>query len=256
MSFPSFNSSSPFLLLGSAQYVNNYIKLSFKENQAGYAFISTPIQLLKDFNSSCQVAHFNVTFSFFIRQGSSPFSSGITFQILASNSPIGRFNDFNSYGASLGMGTVGGMYVPGMLAVEFDTYKDDYFGDIDNNHVGIDLSFSPRSVLSVSLSAKSPKINLTDSKQKYAWVDYDGFTNVLYVYVSSSNVKPASAVLSYSGNLCQILRPDNCVHCRTITSAYFGFTGTTSSYYQSNDILQFKINTTWPVINPNAGTFL
>ncbi|CAN0909550.1 L-type lectin-domain containing receptor kinase S.4 [Linum grandiflorum] len=82
-----------------------------------------------------------------------------------------------------------------ILAVEFDTVQDFEFGDINDNHVGIDLD-GLRSNKSVPAD-----LNLKSGKPIQAWIDYDSSRNRLEVRLAPSSVKPKSPILSFDVDL-------------------------------------------------------
>ncbi|KAI3686078.1 hypothetical protein L1987_79748 [Smallanthus sonchifolius] len=79
------------------------------------------------------------------------------------------------------------------LAVEFDTNFDKPFGDINDNHVGID-SDSVISVASVDLT--SIGIDLKSGKPINSWIEYNSSQNVIQIWVGYSDTKPDSPVLA------------------------------------------------------------
>lgn len=244
ISLPTFNSYSPMYLFGASQLAGNSIKMNFMPWQVGHAFLSNPIQLLRDSNTSCQSATFNVSFAFNVQNGTNPLADGFTFQIVSSNTPLGRRSHGDNAGGNLGLRLGGDVVRPGMIAVEFDNYNNGYEnGDLDDNHVAVDVDFTQYSVYSIN--ANSFKIDLRDGKPKNSWIDYDGFTNILRVFLSYSSSKPSKPILAYPINLCQVLRPEHFLSSKTVTSAYFGFSGATGGAYQSTDVWKFSLSTTW-----------
>ncbi|KAK8643397.1 hypothetical protein V6N13_012697 [Hibiscus sabdariffa] len=97
-----------------------------------------------------------------------------------------------------------------IFAVEFDTVKDLEFGDINDNHVGVDLN-SMKSIESASAayflenSTKQELIFKSGSKIQ-AWVDYDSAKNRLDVKLSPFSEKPRTSILSIDVNLSSILQ--------------------------------------------------
>ncbi|KAG5060154.1 hypothetical protein AAZX31_01G092200 [Glycine max] len=127
-----------------------------------------------------------------------------------------------------------------LFAVEFDTAKDFEFGDIDDNHVGIDIN-SLASNASASAGYytgddDSSKQNLTLQSRVpiLAWVDYDAAKSVVHVTISASSTKPKRPLLSYHVDLSPILKE----------SMYVGFSASTGLLASSHYILgwSFKIN--------------
>ncbi|XP_057788965.1 L-type lectin-domain containing receptor kinase S.4-like isoform X2 [Salvia miltiorrhiza] len=119
-----------------------------------------------------------------------------------------------------------------VLAVEFDTVKDFAFGDINDNHVGIDIN-SMISNASVDAScfnrdnSRKEGISLQSGRRIQAWIDYDSSVGRLDVTLSLSSSKPSSPILSFPVDLSPIL----------LQYMYVGFSASTgllaSSHYVS-----------------------
>ncbi|XP_059071742.1 L-type lectin-domain containing receptor kinase IX.1-like [Cryptomeria japonica] len=99
-----------------------------------------------------------------------------------------------------------------IVAVEFDTFKDHF--DEDDNHIGIDIN-SIVSVDKIPLGKNSENQSLKNGLYWDAWVEYNGGTNWLEVYLlsnpsgNSNNIsKPETPILGFNINLREIL-PEN-----------------------------------------------
>ncbi|XP_047181979.1 L-type lectin-domain containing receptor kinase VIII.2-like, partial [Vigna umbellata] len=80
----------------------------------------------------------------------------------------------------------------GFVAVEFDTLMDVEFSDINGNHVGLDLN----SVVSAQVSdLGSVGVDLKSGDSVNAWIEYDGSSKGLRVWVSYSTVRPKDPIL-------------------------------------------------------------
>ncbi|KAL0451122.1 UNVERIFIED_CONTAM: L-type lectin-domain containing receptor kinase S.4 [Sesamum latifolium] len=92
-----------------------------------------------------------------------------------------------------------------LFAVEFDTVQDFEFGDINDNHVGIDINDmeSNQSAAAAYFSDNSVKkdLNLKGGKPIVAWIEYDSVTNFLNVTLSPSSSKPTTPLLSFQMDL-------------------------------------------------------
>ncbi|KAK7259956.1 hypothetical protein RIF29_25592 [Crotalaria pallida] len=126
-----------------------------------------------------------------------------------------------------------------LFAVEFDTVQDYEFGDIDDNHVGIDInslksSASENAGYYPDTEFSKQNINLKSGKTVLAWVDYDSAENVIHVTLSPSSSKPKRPLLSYGVDLSPIFHE----------SMYVGFSASTGLLASSHYILgwSFKIN--------------
>ncbi|XP_021295350.1 L-type lectin-domain containing receptor kinase S.4-like [Herrania umbratica] len=81
------------------------------------------------------------------------------------------------------------------LGIEFDTKKDDKVGDLNANHVGIDVG-SLESVKVSNLS--SLNLVLNNGEILKSWVDYDSSSKLLQVRLSKLNDKrPFTPILAY-----------------------------------------------------------
>ncbi|TKY65992.1 L-type lectin-domain containing receptor kinase S.4 [Spatholobus suberectus] len=118
-----------------------------------------------------------------------------------------------------------------IFAVEFDTVQDFEFGDINDNHVGIDIN-SMQSNASANVSLEG--LNLKGGKPILAWVDYDSESTLVNVTLSPNSSKPKSPILSFNVDLSPILHD----------TMYVGFSASTGLLASSHYILgwSFKIN--------------
>ncbi|KAL5205562.1 hypothetical protein ABZP36_033771 [Zizania latifolia] len=109
-----------------------------------------------------------------------------------------------------------------VLAIEFDTVQDFEFGDINDNHVGVDLNN-----LASNASASAAPVNIKSGDTILAWVDYDGAAKLLNVSIASSTSsdKPAAPLISFHVDLSTIF----------LDQMYVGFSASTgllaSSHY-------------------------
>ncbi|XP_065852260.1 L-type lectin-domain containing receptor kinase IV.2-like [Euphorbia lathyris] len=204
--------------------------------QKGHAFYPNPIIFKKPSTSS--VFSFSTTFVFAIVPEIPTLSGhGIAFVIsptrglpdsIASQF-LGLFNESNNGNS--------GNHV---FAVELDTIQSNEFGDINDNHVGIDVN-GLRSINSASAAYyanpdnKLTNLSLISGKPIQMWVDYDGSKNQLNVTLAPSNVaKPTLPLLSVIYDLSPVLRD----------SMYVGFSSATGSVLTYHYVLgwSFKMN--------------
>ncbi|CAM8982368.1 unnamed protein product [Rhodiola kirilowii] len=125
-----------------------------------------------------------------------------------------------------------------IFAVEFDTVQDFEFGDINDNHVGIDIN-SMTSNISIAAAhfvneTGTEVLNLKSGKTIEAWIDYDGVSNLLNVSLSPFSVKPKSPLLSYKVDLSPILQE----------TMFVGFSASTGLLASSHYVFgwSFKMN--------------
>ncbi|XP_061356718.1 L-type lectin-domain containing receptor kinase VIII.2-like [Gastrolobium bilobum] len=88
------------------------------------------------------------------------------------------------------------------LAIEFDTSKDDNVGDLNANHVGIDVG----SLVSVAVANVSAvNLVLNSGKKMNAWVDYEASSKTLEVRLSKmGEPRPSNPIISHSVDLFKI----------------------------------------------------
>lgn len=177
-------------LLGDAHLNNGSVKLtrdlSVPNSGAGRALYSRPV-IFRRPGTNFPVS-FTTFFSFSITNlNPSSIGGGLAFVISPDDSSLG------AAGGDLGLGSSPETAPAGFIAVEFDTLMDVEFKDINGNHVGLDLS----SMVSTQVSdLDSINVDLKSGDLVNAWIQYSGRTHELYVYVSYSNVKPKSPILS------------------------------------------------------------
>ncbi|EXB65273.1 L-type lectin-domain containing receptor kinase S.4 [Morus notabilis] len=124
-----------------------------------------------------------------------------------------------------------------IFAVEFDTVQDFEFGDINDNHVGIDIN-SLASNMSAAASYFDEKtgiktdLNLKSGKRIQAWIDYDSAQTQLTVKLSPSSTKPNSSILTFDVDLSKVLED----------SMYVGFSASTGLLASSHYIFGWSFN--------------
>ncbi|CAL4887830.1 unnamed protein product [Urochloa decumbens] len=207
-------------------------------NQTGRVFFPSPFTLWSynaaaSSNSSAEskrVASFNTSFMFNLFRTNTSFKGeGLTFLIASGNDepPPG------SYGGYLGLtnASTDGFAANGFVAVELDTVKQPY--DPDDNHVGLNVN-GVRSRYATPLGPHGIQLAPTNaSTGTYnAWVDYNGTTRRISVYMSADESKPATAMLDAPVDLSGILLG---------RKAFFGFSASTGVHYQLNCVLQWMM---------------
>lgn len=224
--YDNFNSLSGLTINGDAAGLattdGNVLRVSPSSgNQAGAFFVNTPVN----------VASFSTIFNFRLttRGGNNDTTGangadGITF-ILQTVGPTALG------GAGQGMGYAG--IGARSVAIEFDTFKNNDEGDPSSNHLGFDINGS---VTSVDTESVSPDF---DNGAKWtAWIDYNG--SVLEVRASSTGIRPATAMLSYTVDLTSASLLNS-------TSAYVGFSGATGGSHANHDILAWGYSPSYVV---------
>ncbi|MEO8349333.1 MAG: L-type lectin-domain containing protein [Acidobacteriota bacterium] len=217
INFPNFCNTSTFTLNGTAASLNPnaqcVLRLTNSTGQSGSAFLTNTFSLASD-------ASFSTFFSF---QISNPVgigdsdgagADGIVFAVQTVSNTAG--------GAGGGIGYAG---INPSVGVEFDTFNNSEPGG--GNHIGIDLNGSVTSVVSLAIPGR-----FNDGAVWYAWVDYNGVTDLLEARVSNTPARPAAAAVSTTVNLPVVLGT---------TNAFVGFTSGTGAGGGTHEILSWNL---------------
>jgi glucose/arabinose dehydrogenase len=223
--YNNFSNSTGITTNGNASKPGTTLQLTPDLNtQTGSAFYDTAFQI--DANSS-----FSTQFQF--RLGGVNGTTGADgFTFVLQNDSRGT----SAIGAS--GGGVGYSNIANSLAIEFDTYKNGT-GDPDANHLSLLRNGNVNTAVKNALTG----IDLNSGAPLNAWIDYDGATNQLNVYLSSTTTKPTTATLTETIDLVATLG----------TKAYFGFTGGTGGFRNLQEIQNWTLNTTATPIVPTGG---
>ncbi|XP_049402207.1 L-type lectin-domain containing receptor kinase S.4-like [Solanum stenotomum] len=126
-----------------------------------------------------------------------------------------------------------------IFAVEFDTVRDFEFGDIDDNHVGVNinsLESNKSAAAGYFINDQNVKqdLNLKSGKVILVWVEYDSVTKLVNVTLSPNSLKPKIPLLSYNFDVSTIFKEN----------MYVGFSASTGLLASSHYILgwSFKLN--------------
>ncbi|KAG9454596.1 hypothetical protein H6P81_007500 [Aristolochia fimbriata] len=226
---------------------NGLLRLTPAEySQIGHAFYPKPLS----FNNSTNTSTGNNTFSFsttfvFAIVSNSGDDSGTGFAFLMS--PSKHLIQSVRSGAYLGLFSPSNNGDPSnrIAAIEFDTVFNKEIGDIDDNHVGIDIN-------SLNSSNASPagyygddedggliirNVSLASGRRFQAWVEYDGVQKQLNVTVAPLQVpKPKRPLLSSKIDLSSVIEE---------YPVYVGFSASTATHRLSSHYVlgwSFKVN--------------
>ncbi|KAF9600995.1 hypothetical protein IFM89_014980 [Coptis chinensis] len=208
------------------------------KQMTGHAFHPKPFQF-KNLSSNGSTLSFSTTFVFAIVPKYSDVSGhGISFVIAPSRSLTGALP---SQYLGLFNETSNGNPSNHVVAVELDTIYSSEFGDINDNHVGIDLN-NLRSAISAPAKYYLDRtgdnyknLSLISGQQKQVWIEYDGLEKKLNVTIAPIKLpKPQIPLLSFSHNLSSII----------LDSMYVGFSSSTGTILTSHYILgwSFQMN--------------
>ncbi len=216
--FDNFADTSPLTLNGNATQTGNVLRLTPSgTNQAGSAFLDRPLAI--DANTS-----FETQFQFQLTGGSGG-ADGFTF-ILQNDTQA--LNALGISGGDLGYGNVQNTALPGItqsLAIEFDTYQNAW--DTNNNH----LSVLRDGNINNPLTTTAASLDLNSGSVLNAWIDYDGSTNLLEVYLGNTANKPGTELLSLNIDLASVLG----------SQAFLGFSAGTGGLSNNHDIRNWEL---------------
>lgn len=125
-----------------------------------------------------------------------------------------------------------------LFAVEFDTVQDFEFGDINDNHVGINInslvSNKSAEVAYFSDDLVEQDLNLKSGRTIVAWIEYDSIKNLVNVTLSPTFSKPKLPIISYHLDLTPIFQK----------TMFVGFSSSTGLLASSHYVLgwSFKVN--------------
>ena len=229
--YNSFTNLSQLKLNGNATQAGDVLRLTANEkNQQGSAFYDEPIQVNDDTSFSTQ-------FQFQIGGGTNG-ADGFTFMLQ---------NDRQGDNAI-------GNNISQSLAIEFDTYQNTQ--DPNNNHISILRKGEANNPL-VNVVNADALFDLNSGQTLNAWINYDGFTDQLEVFLSDSATKSEFAALSTTIDLTDIVGD----------RARIGFGAKTGGSSNTHDILNWSFASSdklapegnfsdlieWPTVAIHAG---
>ncbi|CAN1257421.1 L-type lectin-domain containing receptor kinase S.4 [Linum perenne] len=224
--FEGFHQSPNNLTFNGAAIIQNngLIRLTNDTRRLiGHAFYSSPFRL----KSHKKALSFSTAFAFAIVPEYPKLGGhGLAFTLSSTSSKFLFPNVLPSQYLGLFNSTDVGNFTNHIFAVEFDTVQDFEFGDIDDNHVGIDLD-GLQSNKSVPAG-----LNLKSGEPIQAWIDYDSSENQLEVRLASSSHKPKSSILSFDVDLSPFL----------LDYMYVGFSASTGLLASSQYVLGWSFN--------------
>lgn len=219
--FPDFTDMSRIHVNGAAQGDNGELHvMPNMEMQSGTAFYNQGVAWTPDSSFSTRFQ-----FTFYGGAPDREKGDGMTFMI--------QGNDLNALG-TLGSG-LGYLGIANSVAVELDTWDGNGQNDPSGNHIAIMSS----GLVDNHLASFTPNFSFKDGNTHTVWIDYDGLTNKLEVYLDemATTNKPATPVLTYTVDL----------HALVGDTAYFGFGSGTGYFYNVHAV------NNWLLTVPGAG---
>ncbi|KAH7665065.1 Non-specific serine/threonine protein kinase protein [Dioscorea alata] len=201
----------------------------------GHAFFSAPIQFKK--SPAGKVITFSTLFVFAIVPEYSEFGNhGLAF-VLSPSKDLSHA--WGEYYLGLLNETDNGKPSNHIFAVELDITLDPENGDINDNHVGIDINsllsnYSTPAGFTSDDDGQFKNLSLKSGEPMQVWIDYDGQNMQFNVTLSPLWVsKPKTALLSYTINLSSII----------LDHMYVGFSASTGISYAYQYILGWSFMT-------------
>ncbi len=179
----------------------------------GSAFYGTPIQVNANTGFKSQFQ--------FVLDGAAGTNGADGFTFALQNSPEAS-RALGSVGSYVGIGAVGNS-----LAVQFDTFKN--AADTVENTVSIVRNgdvFAP-------LATQAVPFDLNNGASYSAWVEYDGLTNQLTVFLSDGTAKPPTAILTTPIDLLDVVG----------NQAFIGFTAAAGATANRQTITGWQFQT-------------
>ncbi|KAG6709057.1 hypothetical protein I3843_06G107600 [Carya illinoinensis] len=196
-------------------------------NKSGRAMFSRSFRLW----SSNDTASFNSTFVINIyREANWTAGEGLAFLIAPD---ISRPEE--SYGQWLGLTSAAtdGNRANQMVAIEFDTRKQEDINDPDDNHIGLNIN-SVRSIKTVTLDDHGIRLSPQIPANYTVWVQYNGASKLMEIFMAKEGVpKPEKPLLSEDINLKDYVRQES----------FFGFAASTGDdmNIQLNCVLKWDL---------------
>lgn len=186
LQLPNFDST--FTLLGDAQIANSFVNLTSPSlGSRGQIIYKKPFKFL-DPKSSKPIS-FSTDFTFSIYPGN---GDGLAFVIFPSGDDPSHVFDQRSFGISENTDSR-------FVAIEYDTRKDDNVGDLNGNHVGVDVgSF----ISAVTIDVSSVGLLLNGGVPLKSWIDYEASSKRLEIRLGESGTqRPYQPLISHSLDL-------------------------------------------------------
>lgn len=216
VNYTDFSDVSNFQLNGDAAQVGDVLQLTSGTGQAGSAFLTDAITLTSNVSFSSFFS-FNITNPVGSSEADGMGADGLVFALQTESNTAG--------GLGGGIGFDG---IDDSVGIEFDTWNNGAIDDESGNHVGIDIDGN---VDSVALATEATRFN--NGLDWFAWVDYDGTTDLLSLRYSSSVVRPTLASLTYNIDLTTIFSGQD---------VFVGFTSGTGSAGGDHNITSFSFS--------------
>ncbi|MBL8702978.1 MAG: PEP-CTERM sorting domain-containing protein [Alphaproteobacteria bacterium] len=232
ITFADFSSTGGLQLNGAAAVATDassrqVLRLTNNLSQAGSAFSTTAISLAAD-------ASFSAKFAFNINNPINGGADGIVFVVQTVANNVGGFG-----------GGIGYTGIAKSVGIEIDNWPNGSgFGDPDDNHVAVNTG-GLLNAIGDAVSVPKATIDFDSSGDVFAWVDYNGATDLLEMRLATSDSRPATALIARTVDLAAVLET---------TDAFVGFTSGTGSAGANHDILSFEFRDTFAPVDVDPPT--
>lgn len=206
-SYATMTDAGVFAFNGPATLTGGTLRLTGAASQTGSAFLRRPLAV--DANAS-----FASRFTFRIPGGTAG-GEGLAFVLQNATTQAATVG---TGGAGLGYGGIASS-----LAIKFDTVQS--AGEPSANYVAILQNGSA----TIVASAAAP-VDLNSGNTVFAWIDYDGATNALRVFVGGTATKPTTALLTRTIDLPALVG----------NRAFLGFTAATGTTVNTHEIQSWQ----------------
>jgi glucose/arabinose dehydrogenase len=215
INYANFASTAGLQLNGNAAQSGNALRITpAQAGQVGSAYSTTVIPI----NGSTS---FQTNFRFQLSGGQgSGGADGFAFVLQNSGAGV------NALGA--GGGGLGYSDVDQSIAIEFDTFRNG--SDTGDNQVSL---LSNGNAVNALTAANAP-VDLNGGTPINAWIDYDGSSDRLDVFLSTSSTKPTTALLTATVDLATL----------SGGQVYAGFSGGTGGLWNNQDIQNWSFTST------------
>ena len=221
--YASFDSAANLQLNRNATINNGNLQLTAAvPQQRGSAYHTTPISV--DANTSFQ-ATFAARFD-----GGQGSAGGEGLAFIVQNSPGGTAGqDIGNYPGGLAYNAQ-----QNSIGIELDTFRNVYEQFAD------EITITVNGVMVTPVRTIQSPYDLNDGRTYYTWVDYNGLSDSLSVYISDTNEKPEFALMKTT------LQLDGIVG----NQAYAGFAAATGSAYNNTYIQSWSMTLDTPAADP------
>lgn len=197
-SFKNFGKDSNFesqlALFGDAKVASDNTSVQISGSSGGRFVSKKPFSIVE--KKSRKMVSFS---SYFVFSMSKEIGDGFCFVMLPFGYPLNEFD-----GGSMGLFEEKKLK---FLAVEFDTFMDKKYGDVNGNHVGLDVD----SFVSVKVSNVSYiNLVLNSGVKLQTWIDYEASGKRFEVRLSKvGEIRPLDPLLSYLINLSKMWKDED-----------------------------------------------